>query len=123
MALVNVTARFGLELVGVGAIGLWAASVTTVPPLRVAAGVAAAAFLIVVWALLVAPKAANPIPQDVRVIIGSALLILAAGGLAMAGHRDVAAVFSVAVVVNTVLLFTLPEGAPGELATAGWHRS
>ena len=123
MHLINLAARFGLELVGIGAVGLWAASLANGLPMRVSLGALAAVALVVVWALVVAPKAANPIPQDVRVLLGSGLLLLAAGGLALAGHREVAAVFALAVVLNTILLYALPDGTPAALAVRATPRT
>ncbi len=116
MARINLAARFGLELVGVGAVGVWAASMVDGMPARLLLGVGAALAFVVVWALVVAPKAANAIPQDLRVLIGSALLLGAAGGLALAGSGSAGVIFALAVVLNTALLFALPDGAPTSLA-------
>ena len=116
MTLINLTARFGLELIGIGAIGFGAASLTNAVPARAVLGLGAAIALVVVWALVVAPKADNPIPQDVRILIGSALLLVAAGALALAGHPQAAGLFAVAIIVNTILLYALPDGTPSALA-------
>ena len=123
MHLINLAARFGLELVGIGAVGLWAASLANGLPMRVALGTLAAVALVVVWALVVAPKAANPIPQDVRVVLGSGLLLLAAGALALAGHHELAAAFALAIVLNTILLYALPDGMPAALAARATPRT
>jgi hypothetical protein len=70
-----------------------------------------------VWALVVAPKANNAIPQELRVVIGSMLLLVAAGGLALAGHPPAAGAFAMAIVLNTLLLFALPDATQTSLAT------
>lgn len=58
-------------------------------------------FLIVVWAVVVAPGAENPLPQTLRMLIGRGLL-LAAVALAAAGQMR-AAVVAAVIVLNTVL--------------------
>jgi hypothetical protein len=117
MAFINLAARFGLELVGVGAVGLWAASMVDGMPARLVLGIGAGLAFVVVWALVVAPKADNAIPQDLRVVIGSMLLLVAAGSLALVGHPSAAGAFAVAIVLNTVLLFALPDATPTSLTT------
>ncbi len=117
MALINLAARFGLELVGVGAVGLWAAAMVDGMPARLVLGIGAGLAFVIVWALVVAPKANNGIPQDLRVVIGSMLLLVAAGGLALAGHPPAAGSFAIAIVLNTVLLFALPDATPTSLGT------
>ncbi len=117
MAFINLAARFGLELVGVGAVGLWAASMIGGTPARLVLGIAAGLAFVVVWALIVAPKADNAIPQDLRVVIGSLMLLVAAGSLALAGHPPAAGAFALAIVLNTVLLFALPDATPTSLET------
>jgi hypothetical protein len=121
MTLINLAARFVLELVGVGAVGLWAASIVDGMPARLVVGIGAGLAFVVVWALVVAPKADNAITQDLRVLIGSALLLVGAGGLALAGQPGAAGGFAVAIVLNTVLLFVLPGATPSSLATGLAH--
>lgn len=107
MATLNLALRFLLELCGIAALAFWgwSAAAETLP--RVALAVLAPAALIVPWAFIVAPKARNPIPPDVRVLIGSVLLLAVAAVLASAGRADLAVAFAVLVVVNTVLMFVL----------------
>jgi len=60
-----------------------------------------------VWALVVAPKASNAIPQDVRMLIGTGLLLVAAAALAVAGNPVAGLVLGILVVVNQVLVLVL----------------
>jgi len=108
MQAINLALRFLLELSGLAALAFWGWSVAE-PPLRYALALGAPALLIVVWAMVVAPKADNPIPRPTRVVLGSLLLLGAAGMLALAGEPVVALVLALVIVANTVLLFV-----PGE---------
>lgn len=107
MSEVNLGLRFLFELGGIAALATWGWQVTDALPGRIlAAGVAVGA-LVVIWALVVAPKASNPIPLDLRMLIGTGLLLLSAGALALAGHPQLALVYAVLVAVNQVLLLLL----------------
>ena len=116
MTLINLAGRFMLELAAIGAVGYWGFQVAAAVPLRLALGVGAAAVLIAFWALVVAPTADNAIPADLRILIGSFVLLLAAGALALAGQPTLAVTFTVAVVVNTLLLFVLGHDVAATLA-------
>jgi hypothetical protein len=119
MTLLNLVARFVLELAGVGAIAYAGFQLAGPHPWRVLVAIGGALALVVVWALVVAPNADNPIAPPARVLIGSGLLLLAAGGLALADRPVLASVLAVAVVVNTGLLFVLGDRLPAMLAAAG----
>jgi hypothetical protein len=58
----------------------------------------------VIWTLVVAPGADNPIPQTVRTLLGTALLLLTAAGVALVSQRTPAIVYAVIVLLNTVLM-------------------
>jgi hypothetical protein len=112
MTALNLGLRFLLELCGIAALAAWGWSVSDALPLRLAAAVLAPAVLIVVWALVVAPRARNPVPQTSRMLIGTVLLLACAGLLAVAGPVGLAAAFAAANIANTALLLALggPEG-------------
>ncbi len=82
-----------------------------VKPAKVALAVVAPLFLIVVWAVVVAPGAENPLPQTLRMLIGRGLLLLAAVALAAAGQVRAAVVVGAVIVLNTVLMLLFPDGA------------
>jgi Protein of unknown function (DUF2568) len=107
MTLANLAARFLLELVGIGAVGYWGYQAVDGMPARIGLAAGGVVALVAVWALVSAPKATNAIGQDVRIIIGSGVLLLAAGALAAAGHPTLAQVLAGAIIINTVLLFAL----------------
>jgi Protein of unknown function (DUF2568) len=107
----NLALRFVAELLGILALayaGFQAANDTVV---RVIGSIGAPAVLIVVWALVVAPNADNRLPQPQRDLIGTGMLLLAAGALALAGQPRLAAAFAGLVIVNTALLFLFGHDA------------
>jgi hypothetical protein len=109
MAIGNLALRFVLELVGVGALAYWGSQQPLPGFARLALALAAPAALIVVWALVVAPKTANGLNQVQKDAIGTVLLLAAAGVLALAGHPSAASAFAAVVVVNWMLLVHFGE--------------
>ena len=118
MATANLALRFLAELAGIGAVAYAAFQVAAPLPVRLAAGAGAALGLIAVWWLVVAPKAANGLTQPLKDLIGSAILLLAAGVLALAGQQGLAIGFAIVVVVNAALLFEFGSDARERLAGA-----
>lgn len=107
---INLGLRFLLELSGIAALAAWGWGAAG-PPLQYGLALGAPAVLILVWALGVAPRARNRIPQGARVVLGSVLLLGTAGMLAVAGQPAMAVAFAILIVVNTMLLIVL--GHPG----------
>ena len=66
--------------------------------------------MIVVWALVVAPKATNPLTQTQRDLIGTGLLLIAASALAVAGQPAIALGFATVVVIDWLIIMAIgPE--------------
>jgi hypothetical protein len=86
---------------------------------RVALAIGAPLALVVAWAIVVAPNARNALSQPVRAAIGTGLLLVAAGALAVAGQPAAAVVYGAAVVLNWAILATLGSDAAG---ATGWAR-
>jgi hypothetical protein len=116
MQLINLTGRFLLEMAAIGAVSFWGYQAVESLPARIVVAIGAATLFVIFWAVVVAPKANNAIPADVRVLIGSGALLLAAGALAMAGQPTLGLLFGAAVVVNTVLFFVLGHDMPATFA-------
>ena len=116
MLLANLAGRFLLELAAIGAVGYWGFQVGGALPTRILVGAGAIALLVLVWAFVIAPNADNRVHPDVRVVIGSVVLLLAAGALAAAGQPALALAFGTAVIVNTALLFALGHDIRDTLA-------
>jgi hypothetical protein len=102
----NLALRFLLELAGIVAVGIWGYELAS-GPLRWVLALGAPAVMIMLWARLIAPRAKIGIDQRVRIVIGSAVLLLAAGLFATTGAMTAAVAFAALIVLNTVLLFIL----------------
>jgi glycerol uptake facilitator-like aquaporin len=113
LAASNLVLRFLLELAGLAALGYVGFQLFD-GPVRWVTAFAAPSVLALTWALVVAPNASNGLPPSVRELIGSALLLAVALGLALAGQSQPATVFAALVVVNTVFLVVL-----GQAGTSG----
>ena len=111
MATANLAVRFLAELLGVAAIGYAGFQLAAPMPIRIVAGIGAAIALIATWAVVVAPNAANGLTQPQKDLIGTAVLLLAAGALAIAGQMQPAIAFALLIVANAALLFVFGQGA------------
>jgi hypothetical protein len=109
--MLTLAVRFVLELIGVGAVVAWGLSFEE-SPWRVALAIVAPLALIVIWRLVVAPRAVNPLGQRTRQLLGSVILLLAAGAVATTGTPLAAGLFAVAVIANQLLLLILNPRIP-----------
>ena len=107
MTIANLALRFVVELVGVGAFGYWGFSASDSTLIHWLAGIGTPLLVIVVWALLIAPKAPGPLTQPQRMISGTGILLVAALALGMAGQTLAGLAFGAIVVVNAILLLAL----------------
>ena len=122
MAIANLALRFFLELGGVAALGSWGSQAVDGPGAIVVA-VGASLALIAVWSVVVARNADNALTQPQRDLIGTGLLLVAAGALFAAGQPPAALVFGAVVVVNWILLVAFgPEAVETLVALASRHR-
>ena len=109
MVAANLVVRLLLEVIAIASLGYWGWQLPTVRPATVALAVVAPLLLIVVWSVVVAPGAENPLFQTLRMFIGSALLLLAAAALAAAGQGRAAVVMAAVIVLNTVTMLLFPD--------------
>lgn len=109
--------RFLVEIAGVIALGVIGATVPNEAALRVVLAICLPLALIVVWGLVVAPKADNTLPQRTRQLIGSALLVGVAVALALAGHPGWGIALAAAVTADHALIVLL--GLEDPSATLG----
>lgn len=119
MATVNLGARFVLELAGVAAAGYAGVHASRDPLIGAVLAIVAVSALILVWSVVVAPRAKNRLRQPERDLVGSGALLAAAGALAGVGQPGAALLLGVAVVANQALLSLLEIGArDGRVGTA-----
>ena len=113
MALANLALRFHLELGGLAGAGYAAYQLagTGAGSFRWLAAAAAGAAIVVLWALVVAPRTANGLSQPQKDLIGTFLLLLVAAALALAGQLPVAIGFGLIVVANAILLVVFGDAA------------
>ena len=98
--MVALAIRFIVELLGVVAVAYWGWQTGPEGIGRIVLAVGAAVALIIVWALVVAPNADNRLSQQVRDVIGTILLLVAAVGLAAAGQPQLAVIFAAVVIID-----------------------
>lgn len=122
MVLANLAVRFVLELVGVGALGVAAYQVPLDGAARIGLAAGASLAFVVVWAIVIAPKAKNPLTQPQRDAIGTGLLLLVAVALAATGQPLGAAVFGLVVLVNWLFGVALGQDAASVIRTGGRSR-
>jgi Protein of unknown function (DUF2568) len=111
MASANLVLRFALEIAGIGALAYYGLNAPVATPLRWIAAIGLAVALVVTWALVVAPNTVNGLSQAQKDVIGTVLLLAAAGALALAGQTSLAVGFAIAIVVNLILLFVFGQDA------------
>lgn len=109
--------RFLAELAGIAALGFIGATVPSETVLRVVLGIGLPLALIVVWGLVVAPKAHNDLPQRVRQVIGTVLLVVVGVALALAGHPLWGIALAAVAIVDQLLVLAL--GLDDPAATLG----
>ena len=101
----NLLLRFLLELCALGALGYWGFKTGSGTIAKIALGVGAPLVAAVVWAIFVSPRAPVQLPGLVVLILQVLVFGSAAAGLAATGHRTLAVVFGVIVVINAVLMY------------------
>jgi Protein of unknown function (DUF2568) len=113
MATANLALRFLLELAGFAGAGYAVYLVTDGlnDLLRWILAVAGGLVVIGLWGFVVAPRRQNGLSQAQKDIIGSALLLVIAGAVWVAGRPGLAMGFGVLLIVNAVLLFVFGQDA------------
>jgi hypothetical protein len=123
MAIAALAIRFVVELVGVGALANVGWQTGSEGIGRIALALAAPLALIIVWAIIVAPNADNPLGQPARDVIGTLLLVGIAGALATVGEPRLAAIFAAVVVIDWVAMAVLrPPEIEAFVSSSGARR-
>ena len=96
----NDVLAFVLELAALAALAVWGFTLDAAWPLRLVLGLGAPILMIVVWGLLLAPRAARRLVMPWLLVAKLVVFGVAATALAGAGHAHLAVVFGVLVVLN-----------------------
>ncbi len=101
----NLALRFLLELCALGALGYWGFKTGSGTVAKITLGIGAPLVAAVVWGTFLSPRAAVVLPGVLVLVLQALVFASAAVGLAATGHRTLALVFGVIVVVNAVLMY------------------
>jgi hypothetical protein len=101
----NLALRFLLELCALGALGYWGFKTGGGAIAKITLGVGAPLVAAVVWGTFLSPRAPVALPGLLVLVLQALVFASAAAGLVATGHRTLALVFGVVVVVNAVLLY------------------
>jgi hypothetical protein len=109
LAAINVAFRFVLELAGLGAV-VWCGLHAADGAAGWAVAIGAAVIFIAIWGLFVAPRARYPQTPRVRLVAGTAILLVASLLLAVGGAVTAGAILAIVVALNAVGIVVLGDG-------------
>jgi hypothetical protein len=116
MAVANLAMRFLVELLGAGFVGYWAFTATDTGAVRyVLAGLAMLAF-IGFWGLVLAPRTDSGLSTAEKNVLGTVVLLFAAGTLAWSGLATIALGYTLIVLTNVALMFAFSADSDRVLA-------
>lgn len=98
------TIRFVLELAAIGVVGWWGFALDSPAVVRVIAGLAAPLVVIVVWGVVVSPRARFGNPGWRREIVEALVWLTAVGTLVEMGHPVLAGLFALLVLADRIAL-------------------
>jgi hypothetical protein len=101
----NLALRFILELCALVALGYWGFTTGSGALAKIALGIGTLLVAAVVWGVFVAPRAPVELPGVVVLLLQVLAFRSAAAGLVATGHRTLALVFAVVVVINAILMY------------------
>jgi Protein of unknown function (DUF2568) len=101
----NLALRFLLELCALGALGYWGYQTGSGLLAKIGLAIGAPLLAAVVWGAFIAPKASVPVPVWLWLALQVVIFGLAAASLVLTGHRTLAGVFVLAVVINGALMY------------------
>ena len=101
----NLALRFLLELCALGALGYWGFETGGGLIAEIGLGIGAPLVAAVVWGTFLSPRAPIQLPWGVVLVLQALVFASAAAGLVATGHRSLAVVFGVIVVINAILMY------------------
>lgn len=112
----NLVLRFLLELAALAAFGYWGVTTVASRGVQVALAIVLPSIIAIVWALFISPKARFPTGAFGRASLGLVVFLLAAAALWSRDRTTLATTSACLAVVSSVLIFFLPQTAPGVAA-------
>ena len=97
--------RLLLDPCALGALGYWGLKTGNATIAKIALGVGAPLVAAVVWGAFVSPQAPVQLPRLVVLVLQVSVFGSAAAALVGTGHRTLALVFVVIVVINAILMY------------------
>jgi hypothetical protein len=119
MVWLNLAIRFVVELLGVGFVGYWGLNASDDTRIGVLLAIGAMVIVGVVWGLFLAPTATRGLSKVQKDVVGTGVLLVAAGALALAGQPMIALAYAIVVLVNAVVLWRLGGEVERSLGTMG----
>jgi Protein of unknown function (DUF2568) len=101
----NLVLRLLLELFALGALGYWGFMTGSATITKVVLGVGAPLVAAIVWGTFLSPRAPVELPWVVVLVLQAVVFGSVAAGLVATGHRTLALVFVVIVVINAILMY------------------
>ena len=101
----NLALRHLLELCALGALGAWGFKTGGGLVAKIGLVIGAPLVAAVVWGAFVSPQAPVQLPGPVSLLLQALVFGSAAAALVSTGHRSLAAVFLVIVVINAALMY------------------
>lgn len=105
----NLLLRFLLELCALGALGYWGFKTGNATITKLVLGVGAPLVAAVVWGTFLSPRAPVQLPALTVLMLQALVFGSAAAALVATGHRTLALVFVVIVVINAFLMYLLRQ--------------
>jgi hypothetical protein len=101
----NLALRFLVELCALGALGYWGFKTGGGLIAKIGLGIGAPLVAAIVWGVFVSPQAPVQLPGLLVLILQVLVFGSAAAALVATGHRTLALVFGVLVVINALVMY------------------
>jgi hypothetical protein len=122
MVWLNLAVRLIVELLGVVFVGYWGLNAADDTVTRLVLGIGAVVVFAVVWGLFLAPTANRGLSKRQKDVIGTIVLLVAGGALAIAGQPLIAVAYAIVVLANAVALWLLGDRVDRSMSELGTRR-
>jgi hypothetical protein len=105
LKMINLALMFLLELCMLAALGYWGFTLAQGLAVRAGVGLGVPLLVAVVWGVLLAPKASNPLPEPWHLLLELLIFGLAIAALYAAGQPRLALAFGIVYAINVGLRY------------------